>query len=52
MKGEAHHSPFAALSFPNLEKVPISDGLTERVFQSPHGEAEPRTHAIRRLSAP
>ena len=26
-------------------------GLTERVLQSPNGEAEPRTHAIRRLSA-
>ena len=26
--------------------------LTERVFQSPHCEAEPRTHALRRHSAP
>ena len=53
MKDGAHPSPFAALSFPNSKKVyPFSAGLTERVFQSPHGEVEPRTHAIQRLSAP
>ena len=47
MKGGAHPSPFAALSFPNTKRYPFSAGLTERVFQSPHGAAEPRTHAIR-----
>ena len=53
MKDGAHPSPFAALSFSNSKKVyPFSAGLTERVIQSPHGEAEPRTHAIQRLSAP
>ena len=51
MKGGAHPSPFAALSFPNSKKVPIFCWV-DRVFQSPHGAAEPRTHAIRRLSAP
>ena len=50
MKGRAHPSPFADLSFPNSKKVPIYCWV-DRVFQSPHGEAEPRTHAIRRLSA-
>ena len=47
MKGGAHPSPFAALSFPNSKKVPIFCWV-DRVFQSPHGAAEPRTHAIRR----
>ena len=40
---------FRCLILPNSKKVPFSAGLTERVFQSPHGAAEPRTHAIRRL---
>ena len=50
MKGGAHPSPFSSLSFSNLKKVPIYC-LVDRVFQSPHGEAEaePRTHAIRQI---
>ena len=41
-----------SLPYPFLirKRYPFSAGLTERVFQSPHGAAEPRTHAIRRLS--
>ena len=38
MKGRAHPSPFAALSFPNSKKQPFTAGLTERVFQSPHAK--------------
>ena len=41
MKGGAHPSPFAALAFPNSKKVPIFCWV-DRVFQSPHGAAEPR----------
>ena len=53
MKGGAHPSPFAALSFANSKKVPIYCWFDrERVFQSSHGEAQPRTHTLRRLSAP
>ena len=46
--------PLISLPYPSLirKRYPFSAGLTERVFQSPHGAAEPRTHAIRRLSAP
>ena len=43
---KAHPSPFAALAFPNSKKVPIYCWLTERVFQLPHGEAQPRTHNL------
>ena len=50
MKGGAHPSPFAALSFPNSKKVPIYCWV-DKVFQSSHDEAEPPTHAIQRLSA-
>ena len=46
MKGGAHPSPFAALAFPNSKKVPFTAGLTERVFQSSHSEAQPRTHDL------
>ena len=49
MKGGAHPSPFAALSFPNSKKVPIYCWI---VSKSSHGEAQPQTHAIRRLCAP
>ena len=52
MKGRAHPSPFAASSFSNLKNVPITAGLTEGVYQSLHGEAQPRTHALQQLSAP
>ena len=41
MKGRAHPFPFAALSFPNLKKVSIYAGWTERVFQSSHGNMKP-----------
>ena len=45
--------PLLSLPYPSLirKRYPFTAGLTERVFQSPHGEAEPRTHTIRRLSA-
>ena len=51
---KAEHIPFLSLPYPSLirKRYPLSAGLTERVFQSPHGAAESRTHAIRRLSAP
>ena len=40
--------PLLSLPYPSLirKRFPFTAGLTERVFQSPHGEAEPRTHAI------
>ena len=42
MKGGAHPSPFAALFFPKSKKgTHLFAGLTERVFRSAHGEAEP-----------
>ena len=50
MKGGAHPSTFAALSFPDSNKIhmyPFTAGLTERVFQSSHGEAQPRNHDVR-----
>ena len=42
-----------SLAYPSLirKRYPFTPGLIERVFQSPHGEAEHRTHALRRLSA-
>ena len=42
-----------SLPYPSLiqKRYPFTAGLTERVFQSPHSEAQPRTHATRRLSA-
>ena len=43
MKGGAHPSPFAALSFPNSIKVPIYCWVG-RLFLSLHGKAQPRTH--------
>ena len=51
---KAEPIPLLSLPYPSLirKRYPFSAGLTERVFQSPHGVAEPRTHAIRRLSAP
>ena len=51
---KAEPIPLLSLPYPSLirKRYPFSAGLTERVFQSPHGAAEPRTHAIRRLSAP
>ena len=50
---KAETIPLLLLPYPSLiqKRYPFTAGLTERVFQSPHGEAEPRTHAIRRLSA-
>ena len=41
MKGGAHPFPSAALSFPNSKKIPIYC-WADRVFQSSHGEAQPR----------
>ena len=51
MRGRAHLSPFAALAFPISKKVSIYSVLTERDFQSSHGEAQSQTHALRRRSA-
>ena len=52
IKGGAHPSP--SLPNPSLirKRYPFTAGLTERVFQSSHGTAQPRTHALRRHSAP
>ena len=46
--------PLHSLPYPSLVRkgYPFTAGLTDRVFQSSHGEAHPRTHALRRLSAP
>ena len=51
---KAEPIPRLSLPYPSLirKRYPFSAGLTERVFQSLHGAAEPRTHAIWRLSAP
>ena len=51
---KAEPIPLLSLPYPSLirKRYPFSAGLTKRVFQSPHGAAEPWTHAIRRLSAP
>ena len=51
---KAEPIPLLSLPYPSLirKRYPFSAGLTERVFQSPHGAAERRTHAIRLLSAP
>ena len=51
MKGGAHPSPFAALSFPNSKRYPFTAGLTERVFQSPNGEAEPRIYTSQKAAS-
>ena len=50
---KAEPIPLLSLPYPSLirKRYPFSAGLTERVFQSPHGAAEPRTHAIQWLSA-
>ena len=50
MKGGAH--PSLLLPYPSLirKRYPFTAGLTETVFQLPHGATEPRTHVIRRLS--
>ena len=45
MKGGAHPTPFAALSFLNSKKVPIYCWV-DRVFQSSHGKGQPQTHAL------
>ena len=47
MEGGAHPSPFAALAASLIRtRYPFTAGLTERVFPSPHGEAQPRTHNL------
>ena len=47
MKGGVHPSLLAALSFRNLKKVDLSIYCwVDRVFQSSHGEAQPRTHRL------
>ena len=50
---KAEPIPLLSLSYPSLirKRYPFSAGLTDRVFQSMQCAAEPRTHAIRRLSA-
>ena len=51
---KAEPIPLLLLPYPSLirKRYPFTAGLTERVFQSSHGEAQPRTHALRRLSVP
>ena len=45
MKGGAHFSPFAALSFPSSKKVHIYCWV-DRNFQSLDGDVQPRTHDL------
>ena len=47
MEGGAPPFPeIAAIAFPDLKRYPLIAGLTEKVFQSSHGEAQRRTHDL------
>ena len=46
MKGEAHPSPSAGLSFPDTKKVPIYCWVDSHSFLWSDGEAQPRTHNL------
>ena len=46
MKDGAQSSPSVALSLPDSKMYPLTVGLTESVFQSSDGEAQPRTHDL------
>ena len=51
---KAEPIPLLSLPYPSLirKRYPFTAGLIERVFQSSQRESQPRTHPLRRLSAP